>query len=62
LTVETLHAELGEIVAGRRPGRERDDERILFWHRGLATCDVALGALLLDRATERGIGTVLDYR
>jgi alanine dehydrogenase len=62
LTFETLHAELGEIVAGRKPGRERDDERILFWHRGLATCDVALGALLLDRATEGGIGTVLDYR
>src|SRR5436309_5881949 len=50
LTEDTLHAELGEIVAGRKPGRERDDERILFWHRGLATCDVALGALLVARA------------
>jgi ornithine cyclodeaminase len=62
LTRETLHAELGEIVAGRKPGRERDDERILFWHRGLATCDVALGALLVERAAADGIGTVLGYR
>ena len=25
---------LGEIVAGRKPGREHDDETILFWHTG----------------------------
>jgi ornithine cyclodeaminase len=62
LTEETLHGELGDVVVGRKAGRERDDERILFWHRGLATCDVALGALLVERAVERGIGTVLRYR
>jgi ornithine cyclodeaminase len=60
LTRDTLHAELGEIVAGRKPGRERPEERILFWHRGLATCDVALGALLLERAAAMGIGTTLS--
>ena len=62
LTRESLYAELGEIVAGRKPGRERPEERILFWHRGLATCDVALGAHLLQRATAEGAGTVLRYR
>jgi ornithine cyclodeaminase len=62
LTEATLHAELGEIVVGRKPGRERDDERILFWHRGLATTDVAVGALLYERARERDVGTVLRYR
>jgi ornithine cyclodeaminase/alanine dehydrogenase-like protein (mu-crystallin family) len=62
LTEATLHAELGEIVAGRKPGRERADERILFWHRGLATCDVALGALLVERAAAAGVGTILRYR
>ena len=36
LTESNLHAELGQIVAGRKPGRERDDETILFWHRGLS--------------------------
>ena len=44
LSRETLHAELGEIVAGAKPGRERDDETILFWHRGLTLSDIALGA------------------
>jgi len=62
LTRDTLHGELGDVVVGRVPGRERDDERILFWHRGLATCDVALGALFVERAAERGLGTVLRYR
>jgi ornithine cyclodeaminase len=62
LTEATLHGELADVVSGRVPGRERDDERILFWHRGLATCDVALGALLVRRAEERGVGTVLRYR
>ena len=46
----------GEIVAGSRSGRERDDERILFWHRGLATTDLAVGHLLYERALERRRG------
>jgi hypothetical protein len=36
LSEDTLHAELGQIVAGLKPGREREDETILFWHRGLS--------------------------
>jgi alanine dehydrogenase len=62
LTRDSLHAELGEIVAGRKPGRESEDERILFWHRGLATCDVALASLFVRRAEAEGVGTVLRYR
>lgn len=62
LTDETLHAELAEVVVGRKPGREHDDERILFWHRGLATTDVALAQLLVERARERGLGTPVRYR
>jgi ornithine cyclodeaminase len=62
LDVKTLHGELAEVVAGTRPGRERDDERILLWHRGLATTDVAVAALIYRRAVEAGIGTRLAYR
>jgi alanine dehydrogenase len=62
LTEETLYGELADIVVGRKPGRERDDERILFWHRGLATTDVALAQLVVERARERGLGTFLRYR
>ena len=60
LTEESLHAELGDIVAGHAQGRERPEERILFWHRGLATTDVALAYLLLRRAEEAGLGTVVE--
>jgi ornithine cyclodeaminase len=62
VTRETIHAELAEIVVGRKPGREREDETILFWHRGLATTDVAVGHLIVERARERGLGTTLRYR
>ena len=61
VTAETLHAELGQIVAGLRPGRESDDETILFWHRGLSTTDVALGHALLTKAERLGIGQRLRY-
>jgi alanine dehydrogenase len=59
LTERNLHAELGQIVCGHRPGRERDEETILLWHRGLSTTDIALGEALLDKAAARGLGTVL---
>jgi ornithine cyclodeaminase len=62
LTRDTLHAELGDIVAGRAPGRERPEERILFWHRGLATTDVAVAHLIWRRAEAQDRGTVLLYR
>jgi len=61
LTRETLYAELGDIVAGHRPGRERPEERILFWHRGLATTDLAVAHLIWRRAEAADVGTMLDY-
>ena len=61
LTEKTVHAELGEIVAGRKPGRERDDETNLFWHRGLATSDIALGHAMLDKAKRLGISQQLRF-
>jgi alanine dehydrogenase len=61
LTAESLHAELGEIVAGLRPGRESDAETILFWHRGLSTTDIALGHALLGKAERLGVGQRLRY-
>lgn len=61
LSEDDVHAELGQIVAGDRPGRRSDDERILFWHRGLSLSDIALGAAMLAKATAMGIGRTLDY-
>ena len=62
LSAASLHGELGQIVTGARPGRERDDERILFWHRGLAILDIAVGLAILRRAEQDGVGTMLRYR
>ncbi|HEX3834014.1 MAG TPA: hypothetical protein VHW04_18685, partial [Solirubrobacteraceae bacterium] len=62
LSKENLHAELGEIVAGAKRGRERDEETILFWHRGLSITDVALGEALLAKARAHGLGMQLPYR
>ncbi len=62
LSAASLHAELGQVVTGRRPGREHDDERILLWHRGLAILDIAVGLAILRRAEQQGIGTMLRYR
>ena len=57
----SFRAEIGDIAAGRKPGRQRDDETILFWHRGLATSDIALGAALLDKARHLGLVRRLPY-
>lgn len=56
-----FHAELGQVVAGLRPGRERDDETILFWHRGLSLSDIALGHAMLEKAAALGIGQRLRF-
>lgn len=61
VTQENLHAELGQIVAGLKLGRERDDETILFWHRGLSTTDIALGHAMLEKARKMGLGQTLKF-
>lgn len=61
VTRDTIHGELGQICAGQRPGRERDDETILLWHRGLSTSDIALGHAMLEKADSLGTGHRLPY-
>ena len=61
LTEANLHAELGQIVAGLKPGRESAEETILLWHRGLSTTDIALGHALLEKAARLGIGQSLRF-
>lgn len=61
LSEQTLHAELGQIVAGLKPGREHPQETILFWHRGLSLSDIALGHALLEKARRLGIGQRLRF-
>jgi ornithine cyclodeaminase len=56
-----LHAELGQVVAGLKPGRQSEDETILLWHRGLSLSDIALGHALLTKARAKGIGQRLRF-
>jgi alanine dehydrogenase len=61
ITEQNLHAELGQIVAELRPGRENDQETILFWHRGLSISDIALGHAMLKKAQALHIGQTLRF-
>jgi len=51
--------ELQEVVVGEVPGRSSDDDVVLFKSNGLAAWDVAIGAVALERARERGVGREL---
>ena len=61
LSEATLHAELGQIVAGLKPGRESEGETNLLWHRGLSLSDIALGHAMLAKAERLGIGQRLRF-
>jgi alanine dehydrogenase len=61
LSETTLHAELGQIVAGLKPGRESEAETNLLWHRGLSLSDIALGHAMLVKAERLGIGQRLRF-
>lgn len=57
---ERLHAELGEIVAGRKPGRENDEEIILLNPMGMAVDDISCAAEVYLRAKQQHVGRLLD--
>ena len=57
---EDVHAELGEIVAGLKPGRERDDEITVADLTGVGVLDAAVASLVAERAAEQKIGTALE--
>ena len=54
--VEEVHAELGELVSGTRPGRSSAGEITLYKSVGVAVQDAAAAAVALARAHERGTG------
>lgn len=49
-----VYAELGEIVAGNKPGRTTEDEIIVFDSTGMALQDVAAAAIVYERALKVG--------
>ena len=53
---DRLHAELGEVVLGRKKGRESPEEVTLFKSVGLAIEDVSAASAAYERAKELGLG------
>lgn len=51
--------ELGQVVAGRAPGRTHADEITLFESQGIALWDIALGQAIVERAEAAGVGQCL---
>ena len=54
------YADLGEIVAGKKPGRQSDSERTIAINLGLALDDMAIAPLVYMSAKEKGLGTYLE--
>jgi alanine dehydrogenase len=57
MTREDVHAELSEVVTGRRPGRTRADEVTVFDSSGTALQDVAAAIVVYEKALASGCGT-----
>ena len=57
LTRDGVHAELGEIVTGRKPGRTSPDEITVFDTTGTALQDTAAGVVVYEKAIQAGRGT-----
>ncbi|HIC93172.1 MAG TPA: hypothetical protein EYP09_02860, partial [Anaerolineae bacterium] len=60
ITEDHIHAELGEIVLGKKAGRERDDEITLFKSVGNAVQDASVARAVLDAAQRLGLGVEVE--
>ena len=58
-SIPHVTGDLGQLVAGRRPGRESISERTIACNLGLAMDDMAVAPSLYKTAVEKGIGTWL---
>lgn len=56
VAMEDVHAELGEVVAGRKSGRTSEEELVLFDSTGIALQDVAAAAVVYEKAAASGSG------
>jgi alanine dehydrogenase len=60
ITAGHVHAEVGELVSGTRPGRTSADQITLYKSVGVAAQDAAAAALVLSIAREAGLGTEVE--
>ena len=60
-TIDSVHAELGQIITGQKAGRETDKEIIIFDSTGTALQDVAAAAIVYEKALLNKVGTSLNF-
>ncbi len=61
MTAAQVHAELAEVIAGTKPGRESDDEITLFESTGIALEDVAAAVAVYERALQEDAGIAVRF-
>lgn len=61
MTKADVYAELGEVVAGQRPGRSSSEEIIIFDSTGMALQDVIVAAPVYEKAVTNRIGQLIDF-
>lgn len=62
ITVENIHATIGEIIAGKKPGRTDDEEVIFFVPIGTGMLDIAVAHIAYEKAMEKGVGSCFEFR
>lgn len=61
ISPSAIHAELGEIIAGRKPGRESKEEIIIFDSTGIALQDVAAASIVYEKAIAMELGIRMNF-
>lgn len=61
ITADRIHAEIGELVSGTRPGRTSPEEITLYKSVGVAAQDAAAAQLVLDAAAKQGAGKTVEF-
>ena len=60
LSIDSVHADLVEIIAGRKPGREHNEERTIMTHMGMGALDIAVAYKVYERALSEGVGHSIE--
>ena len=60
ISKENIHGEIGEVLAGTKPGREHTDEVTLYKSVGIAIQDVATANLVYHKALKQEVGTNVE--
>ncbi|WP_034421827.1 ornithine cyclodeaminase family protein [Thermanaerosceptrum fracticalcis] len=58
---DSIHGEIGELITGRKPGRENPLEITIFDTTGVALQDLATAGLAVNRAKEKGVGVRVNF-